>query len=146
MELKALVFALMTWAAAATGLPVPAEAPGLGFLSKSDLCTLIYISAQRLRSCKRDGNIRGVYFNDRIYLYLEWDQEAPIDRSGLIHELVHYLQDRAKTRYLCPEAAEKVAYDIQITYLREVHGLDYFELGQMNRMFYHFVTTCKSED
>ena len=58
-----------------------------------------------------------------IYLPLGWTGATARERSVLVHELVHHLQNLAGLKYACGGAREMPAYLAQRKWL-DIHGLD----------------------
>ena len=58
-----------------------------------------------------------------IFLANGWSGKTPAERSILVHEMVHHLQNLAKLKYECPGAREKPAYLAQDEWLK-LHGHD----------------------
>ena len=54
-----------------------------------------------------------------IYLRNTWKSATIVDRSLLLHELVHHLQLLNGMKVACPEEYEAQAYHLQIEWLRE---------------------------
>jgi Domain of unknown function (DUF6647) len=59
-------------------------------------------------------------YDDRdntIYLPTSWTGRTPAEVSVLVHEMVHHLQNQAKTKFECPQAREQLAYQAQQKWL-----------------------------
>jgi Domain of unknown function (DUF6647) len=54
-----------------------------------------------------------------IYLPEGWLGVSPAERSVLVHEVVHHIQNRAQIKYECPQAREKIAYAAQARWLSQ---------------------------
>ncbi len=52
-----------------------------------------------------------------IYLPADWSGTTPAEVSVLVHEMVHHLQNVAKTKFECPQAREQLAYAAQQRWL-----------------------------
>ena len=52
-----------------------------------------------------------------IYLPEGWTGATPAERSVLVHEMVHHLQNLGKLKYECPPAREELAYAAQDRWL-----------------------------
>jgi len=52
-----------------------------------------------------------------IYLPEGWAGASPAELSVLVHEMVHHLQNEERTRFECPQAAERLAYAAQDKWL-----------------------------
>lgn len=69
-----------------------------------------------------DGrDIVAVYDDDARTIYLPegWTGRTPAETSILVHEMVHHAQNLAGTRFECPQAREKPAYEAQSRWLGE---------------------------
>jgi len=97
------------------GYPAPPQAPKLTMLPQNELAALV---------CGGDCPVRGAYLHGRGILLsnkLDLDND-PMDRSVLLHEAVHYLQDingRFADETACDRFREREieAYDVQDRYL-----------------------------
>ena len=90
-----LLTALMVWAAAFTGLPVPDRPPEI---RRTDACTLqMQMFPGEPCSTKQVGNIVARYYHkSRTIMLLDtWRPDTMENVSTLLHEVVHYVQDRA---------------------------------------------------
>ncbi len=70
-------------------------------------------------SFEKMRNVVAVY-NDQtktIYLSDKWTGRTPAELSVLVHEMVHHLQNEAKTKYECPAERERLAYEAQEKWL-----------------------------
>ena len=71
----------------------------------------------------------------RIYLVLPWSPDDPVDRSALLHELVHAVQLDNRD-WPCPGAPEWEAYGLQASWLREqgvATGFDWAAIYRLSR-------------
>lgn len=111
-----LVAELLTIAQAITGYPDPAQVPEVAFVPHDRLQEM---------ACERPCEIRG-WFAGGSTIYLDERLDPAMskwDRSVLVHEIVHYLQDQDGAfgpvatcqRWL---EREKEAYDVQYQWLR----------------------------
>ena len=55
--------------------------------------------------------------NQTILLPERWTGGTPAELSILVHEMVHHMQNVARTRYACPQASEELAYAAQERWL-----------------------------
>ena len=137
-----LMFALMAWISAATGLPPAQDLPELVFNTPAELQMLHYPGAVYREG---DGVPQAVALYNLeegvIHLTDDWEVRDPVDLSVLLHELVHHMQASADIDYDCRGAMEKVAYDAQIDFLASM-DLDMFEVMEINRLFYVLLTSC----
>ena len=72
----------------------------------------------------RGGSFSGrgvvaVYDDDMKTIYLPegWTGATPAERSVLVHEMVHHLQNLGRLKYECPPAREQLAYAAQDKWL-----------------------------
>jgi hypothetical protein len=137
--MKALILALMTWASAQTGLPVPEVQP-----------IVKHATAEQMWHMARPGTeydaagsqqYLGLYANGVMWLRDDWSVESVRDVSILLHEVVHHMQEEAGQEYPCRGASERVAHEAQFAWL-EAAGLDPFETIGINGLYYVMVTTC----
>ena len=140
--MEQLMFALMAWIGAATGLPPAEDLPRLVFNTPQELQMLHYPGATYRED---DGAPQAVALYNLeegiIHLAQGWDVRDPVDLSVLVHELVHHMQASADVGYPCRGAMEKVAYDAQIDFLASM-DIDLFEAMEINRLFYTILTSC----
>ena len=143
-----LMLALMLWIGAQTGLPVPDEIPLVMHVTTERLCELSYLDEEDnkfLAQCLSgdDYVVGGAYdfLGHTMYLPSSWSATRPRDVSILVHELTHFMQDRANRSYACRGGRERVAYDAQIEYLRE-GSLDFFEIFEVDQLFFMVTMTC----
>jgi hypothetical protein len=83
-------------------------------------------------------------YSDRtktIYLPEGWTGEATAERSVLVHEMVHHLQNIGQLRYECPAAREKLAYEAQGDWL-ELHGLSLEQEFEVDLMTVLITSAC----
>ena len=113
--MKELLLSLILWIGANSTLPVEGvPLPEVEFLSSEELHTLYIIE-----DVCDTGEIRALYDlnNTIIYLLDDWDKSNLIDRSFLLHELVHHLQK--EEGYELRIIREEESYELQFMYLRE---------------------------
>jgi hypothetical protein len=113
--MKELLLSLILWIGANSTLPVEGvPLPEVEFLSSEELHTLYII-----QDVCDTGEIRALYDlnNTIIYLLEDWDKSNLIDRSFLLHELVHHLQK--EEGYELRIIREEESYELQFMYLRE---------------------------
>jgi hypothetical protein len=67
-----------------------------------------------------DQGVLGAYEarSRTIYLRDDWNSRNASDVSVLVHELVHYLQDRAALHFDCSALREEIAYNAQQRWLQ----------------------------
>jgi hypothetical protein len=81
-----------------------------------------------------------------VYLRKNWDPEQLNDRSELVHELVHHFQTAHNLSYGCNAEREKLAYELQIKWLREQGVEDPHGLLQINDFFIVMSSVCRDAD
>lgn len=145
--MEALMLALITWLATATGLPATTPPP-VEFMPACEI--------ERFARQKPDmpcGASRAMYvvaaydpYRERIILPDTWRADRLFDVSALLHELVHHMQARNGLVFSpdlpCPaETIEKPAYQAQIAFLRAA-GVDPLPVMGINDLSLLFLTTC----
>ena len=68
------------------------------------------------------------------------------DQSELLHELVHHFQNLHKLKYGCGAEREKLAYELQIAWLREKGVRDPYEFLETNAFFVIMASVCRDAD
>lgn len=144
---ETLVAAVIGWAAADMGLPVPVELPRLVFIDPSRM--LNELAAQRREfeagSDRPTGTPQVVaFYNTRtrtLYLPAGWTGDSPVELSILVHELVHHLQDVHGQRFACPAEREEQAYATQARWL-EMFGEDLESAFGINSLALLVRTRC----
>lgn len=143
--METLLTALMVWASAQTGLPVPDSFPTIRM---TDRCEIVQMYSGNDASCDDDGPRAVAIYDPAIktmYLPQEWQPDNLYHVSMLLHELVHHMQTEAGINFdtvTCPgKEIEQPAYDAQIAFL-EGAGVDAMETMGINRLAYIFVTIC----
>lgn len=137
--MKALILALMTWASAQTGLPVPDTPPIVKHATAEQMHYMAQPGTEYDAASAQQ--YLGLYANGVMWLRDDWDVGNVRDVSVLLHEVVHHMQEEAGAEYRCRVASERVAHEAQFAWL-EAAGLDPFETIGMNKLFYVMVTTC----
>lgn len=139
--MKALMLALMTWASAQTGLPVPERVPAIQVKSPCELHAIM----QRPEPCdKAVLRVGAIYMPNLIVLPAAHDPRDLYAVSVLLHELVHHMQfENGDNGRSCPERAarEKVAYDAQIAFL-EATGHEAMKLMGIDGLTLLLLTNC----
>lgn len=114
---KALVVSLLAWLGSHTNYTIPDQAPTVAFVPHSYLEELACGEKCPALGVYPDGNV--VYIDDELQT-----ETNVCARSVLLHELVHYLQDKnGRFTNLSPQLAsylrEHDAYAIQQVYLAD---------------------------
>jgi hypothetical protein len=122
--MEELLAALLTWLATQFGFAA-AEAPRVELVDAVRMETLgssTSGSAAIGDPRPRPGREVAALYDDKtrtIFLPEGWTGETPAERSMLVHELVHHLQNAAGAKFECSAAREKAAYVAQERWLRE---------------------------
>lgn len=114
-----LVGVLLVWIALQIGCEVPAP-PQVRQVAPAALVEFVYGPSPP------DGASVVALYDRRvqtIYLADTWQADSLWDRSTLLHELVHHVQEVTAMPYPCLEAREKLAYRLQAKWLREENGI-----------------------
>lgn len=112
-----LMMTLLLWISAHTGYAIPADLPKIKFGTGAELSHLI--CGGESPSCK-EREFWGAYDprTETVYLRNDWSRQK--ERLGdLVHELVHYLQDKNGRKFPCRGAAEYEAYTIENKWYEE---------------------------
>lgn len=136
--MKELMFSLLLWIGTNSSLPSEnVTLPQVEFVSSEEMRSLFGME----KVCC-GAILNGLYqIEDKIiYLHEDWDQYDLLDRSFLLHELVHHHQK--KEGYACREEKEKEAYELQFKYLKENATDNPKEVLHINDIFYIIMTTC----
>ena len=143
--MDALMYALMAWASAQTGIDPAATLPDVVYAAPEEMIRMQYPNGDGGAAA---SGIRVVALYDpddaEIYLPLGFDARDPVDVSVLLHELVHHMQYQAGVSYACRGEMERVAYETQGEYLSSV-GIDLLEAMEMNDLFLYLITSCLND-
>ena len=77
-----------------------------------------------------------------IYLTDTWNPERLLDRSILLHELVHHLQITNGVKLACPGAYEAQAYRLQIDWLRDQGVQDPYKFLNIEKAAISALSEC----
>lgn len=138
MAFHDLLSALMLFASAHTGLPIPAEAPRVERLNQRDLNALGSATQKHIGD---DGVVFGAEKDGVIYLLESWDGGDLVQQSILLHEAIHVLQDASGRRYPCVGAQEREAYEVQRLWLRQ-RGIDLNKALGLDPLWLVLVGNC----
>lgn len=120
-------------------LPVPYDnLPAIHFAPPDAINRLVYGDREH------DGTtVLAAYHSSSqtIFLSDDWTGDEVVDRSILLHELIHHMQAAAGLEYSCSGLRERVAYEAQRKFL-ESQDVDIFEALGIDRLFYAVVTNC----
>ena len=135
--MKELMVSLLLWIGANSTLPVEGvPLPEIEFLSSEELYTLYTIED----AC--DTNYRALYDMNHTIIYLldDWNKSNLIDRSFLLHELVHHVQK--EEGYESRGMREEESYQLQFSYLQESATDDPDEMLRISDLFYIIMNNC----
>ena len=120
--MEALINVITLWLALTSGLPSAPEYPRVRHLPAEQFARIVPDAEVANGG---EHALLGLYDSrsKTIVLRDDWDSRNPADVSVLVHELVHYLQDRASLSYECAGQREALAYDAQQRWLK-LFGLD----------------------
>jgi len=133
--------AMMVWIASVSGLPEPEHPPAVRRLPPAEIAERARPAAARVSQA--GGTYLALYrpAHSTILLRADWSRDSLRDRSILVHELVHHMQDAAGRGYPCPAAREREAYALQARWLEERGGSLSETLG-INTLHLILVTRC----
>jgi hypothetical protein len=132
----------LAWIAAQTGLTM-VEPP------RVQLVTPVQMTEVALGpSAALNPQLRALYSqkNATIYLRANWNAVTVRDQSELVHELVHHFQNAHNLQYECSGAREKLAYDLQLNWLREQGVKDPYDFLELNAFYVIMVSACRDAD
>ncbi|MET0277469.1 MAG: DUF6647 family protein [Pseudorhodoplanes sp.] len=137
-----LIAALTAWIVAKTGLSA-VEPPKIEFAAPVRMSEVAFgpkVAASPL--------LRALYSQPAgtVYLRKDWDAAKLRDQSELLHELVHRFQFVHNLPYACGAEREKLAYELQIAWLRENGIADPYEYLEINAFFVVMTSVCRDAD
>lgn len=138
--MEPLINAIMLWLSLNFALPLGADQPLIRHVPPDRLFAIHYGG---MTERPPDPTILGAYDarTRTIYLRNDWDSRNATDVSVLVHELVHYLQDRVGLSFECPAAREVPAYAAQQRWL-EFYGTDLHAAFGIDAMTLKLRTAC----
>ncbi len=123
--MEQMVAALLAWAAWQMGQPAPA-APGVVLAPAEEVAARRYGPGAG-KGGARSGGRQVIAVYDRrsatVYLPEDWDGSDLVDRSVLLHELVHHVQAVNRVPAVCAAQWEPQAYELQARWLA-AQGVD----------------------
>jgi hypothetical protein len=140
--MKELLTSLRVWIALQIG-GEPPVAPEIQFRSQHELNERYYGGQP-----PADARLCGLYHAESktIYLPTEWRPEVLADRASLLHELVHHVQTVRAMPNPCPAARERLAYQLQVQWLRENGVADPYALINIDEFTIAVHSLCPSAD
>ncbi len=141
--MDALIAVLAGWIALQTGLPATTPPPQIAFVGSQSMAERAFGPGT-----SPSPLLRALYTQQTrtVYLREEWDPAKIRDRSELVHELVHHFQHVHNLPFKCAADRERLAYDLQLAWLREQGVADPYELLQVNHFFVVMVSVCRDVD
>lgn len=138
--MEPLVNAIMLWLSLNFALPLGADQPLIRHVPPDRLVAIHYGG---MSGRPPDPTVLGAYDarTRTIYLRDDWNSLNALDVSVLVHELVHYLQDRAGLSFECPATRETPAYAAQQRWL-EFYGTDLHAAFGIDAMTLKLRTAC----
>lgn len=120
-----LLDAIVAWLAAEFQLPRESRHPTIRFETPTKIAIfrrsgIVPDDAREMAAVpKGQREVVAAYdhLSRTILLPEGWTGSTPAELSMLVHEMVHHLQDVARTPHECPEAREKLAYAAQEKWL-----------------------------
>ena len=141
--MKELVTSLLIWIALQIGGEPPA-APEIRMLPEQELAERFFGG----RPPADASHVCGLYHAASMTIYLpeSWCADRPLDRSSLLHELVHHVQKVRALPYPCPAARERLAYDLQVRWLQENGVADPYALINIDKFTIAVYSMCPPSD
>jgi hypothetical protein len=150
-----LLAEIVAWLSGNFDLPASRELPRIGLIAAGEMAALRYrglSSTAHGRAATKLGeaalleqarNAAALYddASRTIYLPEGWTGDSPAERSMLVHEMVHHLQNMAGLAYECPQAREKPAYEAQERWLA-LSGLNLADAVEIDPMTLLVRTNC----
>ena len=138
--MEALINVITLWLALTSGLPSASEDPLVRHLLAEQFARIV---PGGVVASGGEQTLLGLYDSrsKTIILRDDWDSRNPSRCFGLVHELVHYLQDRASLSYECAGQREALAYDAQQRWLK-LFGLDLQSTFQLDPLTLKVRTAC----
>lgn len=125
---RASLAAIATWLSDRYQLPRAEDLPNIELVPASRLATLRYKGLlpehwQSGANTEAQRRIVAVYDDARRTIYLPegWTGATLAERSILVHEMVHHLQNLGGLKFECAGAREKLAYEAHDDWLK-AHG------------------------
>ncbi|CAN7631615.1 DUF6647 family protein [Mesorhizobium sp. LjNodule214] len=118
--LKDLQTAIADWLAFEFGLPKVSAQAKIVFASETRMADLRFRDVPSDLGPNDKPDLLAVYDDDARTIYLPdgWTGGTAADRSVLVHEMVHHLQNGGGLKFACPEEREKTAYEAQERWLQ----------------------------
>ena len=133
--MDALVVTLLAWICVHTSLHAP-DPPRVVSVSTKMM--------NRMMNAPESVSIRALYNRSEkiVYLREDWDISNVRDRSDLLHELVHHVQNFNKVPAACIMALEEDAFNLQFAWLRDQGVADPSNVVGVNPLFVVLLSRC----
>ena len=137
----AVVTGLIAWIVGRTGW-ANQDPPSIRFVTPSQLLKIYHVGDEDVLN---DVGLKALYLigTHTVYLPENWNQNDLLDRSVLLHELVHHLQQLNNVKAACLAAREPQAYDLQIEWLREQGIQDPYKFLNIDEFTITFMSLCQ---
>ena len=137
--MKELILSLFLFIAAETNYNTDLPNPEIEFLPETELVEMYMGDSEHSH---RPTDLWGFYNlkNKKIYLRDTWDLHNPWNKSILLHELIHYVQDMNNQEFLCIQEMEKESWPLQQKYLRQYHGIEW----DFDPLWFLMISNCPS--
>jgi len=134
-----VVVALITWIVVRTKW-VAQEPPTACLVTENQLIEMAYGREGK----SSDANINALYEPEAhtVYLSEKWNVNDLRDRSFLLHELVHHLQALNNVKVACLAANERLAYALQLEWLREQGIQDPYKFLDIDEFTIAILSQC----
>jgi hypothetical protein len=115
--MEPLISVIILWLSLTFAFPTAPERPQVRHVPPQHLTSIRFGGVV---GAGHDQNVLGAYDarSQTVFLRDDWDSRNAADVSVLVHELVHFLQDRASWSYECPGEREALAYEAQQRWLQ----------------------------
>jgi len=138
--MKELMISLLFWIGVNSSLPIEGVVlPKVEFISSEEMHSMMNM---KMPKDITEVQVKALYYipDKIIYLRNDWNKTEALDRSVLLHELVHHLQKNDE--YECREKREEEAYELQFTYMREHNIENPKRVLHIGDLFYTVMTSC----
>lgn len=139
--METIAAALLAWIIAKTGLTAPALPP------------VVLVPQHRLVEIAfgpfppATTGVSALYERKTgtIYMLEGWNGNELMDRSELLHELVHHVQNTNSVPAACLASHERQAIHLQLEWLREQGVQDPYEFMNINELYVLLVSSCRDQ-
>lgn len=139
--METIAAALLAWVIAKTGLTAPAVPP-IVLVPQHRLVQIAFGPFPPAAS-----GVSALYERKtgKIYMREGWNANELLDRSELLHELVHHVQYANNVPAPCLAAHEGQAIHLQLQWLREQGVQDPYDFLNINELYVMLVSSCHDE-